>query len=96
MDLLPKLRLIADAWVAAHQRGGAAVTLKTLGVRAVANSKLFERRGMSVETFEAVLLWLGKPENWPGGLVPASACEALCALGVFVPIGHWMPETLAA
>jgi hypothetical protein len=92
MDLLPKLRRVADVWVAAHRRTDDSISLKTLGVRSVANSKLFERKGMSVETFSTVAIWLGQPENWPAAMVPLEACQTLCQLGVLVPAGHWMPE----
>jgi hypothetical protein len=61
----------------------------------VNNSKLFERnggRGMSVDTFSLVAIWLGDPTNWPAALVPTPVCQTLCELGVFVPAGHWLPE----
>lgn len=95
MDLLSKLRRVADAWVDAHRRTDDSISLKTLGVRAVGNSKLFERndgKRMSMETFSAVAIWLGEPTNWPAALVPSEACQLLCDLGVFVPAGHWLPE----
>lgn len=85
MNLLPKLRQVADLWVTAHQRTDEAVSLKTLGVRAVANSKLFERPGMGVSTFELVAYWLAKPANWPAGVIPADAAAILAAWDIFVP-----------
>jgi hypothetical protein len=92
MDLLPKLRRVADAWVAAHQRTDDSISLKTLGVRAADNSKLFDRPDMTTTTFSRVAIWLGDPANWPAALVPSDVCQTLCELGVFVPAGHWMPE----
>jgi hypothetical protein len=86
MDLLPKLRAVADVWVAVGRRTDEAVSLKTLGVRAVANSKLFERPGMSVATFEAVSLWLADPVNWPAGVIPREGAAALEALGFSRPV----------
>lgn len=85
MNLLPKLRQVADLWVAAHQRTDGSVSLKTLGVRAVANSKLFERPGMSVSTFETVAYWLAKPANWPAGLMPPEAGLILTDWDIHVP-----------
>lgn len=85
MNLLPKLRQVADLWVATHQRTDPGVSVKTLGVRAVANSKLFERNGMSVSTFETVAYWLAKPANWPAGVMPPEAALILADWDIFVP-----------
>jgi hypothetical protein len=99
MDLMSKLRLVADAWVNAHRRTDDTVSLKTLGTRAVANSKLFERKDgerMSVETFTRLTLWLGDPPNWPAALVPHDAWAALADLGVAVPTDARLPASMAA
>lgn len=92
MNLLPRLRAVADAWVERHRLTDPNVSLKTLGVRAADNSSLFERRGMKVETFERVALWLGDPFNWPAALVPEDQAQALHEIGVDVPAAHWVRE----
>lgn len=92
MDLMPRLRHAADAWVAAHR--DEAITLKTLGVRAVANSKLFERDDMNVSTYQRVVAFLGDPDNWPAGLVPRETAGQLVLLGVTVP--HELTYAVAA
>lgn len=86
MNLLPKLRSVADLWVAAHQRTDGSVSVKTLGVRSVANSKLFDRPGMGVSTFETVAYWLAKPANWPAGVIPPEAAAILSGWDIFVPV----------
>lgn len=86
MNLLDRLRAVADRWVEMHQRTDPAVSLKTLGVRAANNSKLFDRPGMSVATFEATVRWLGDPTNWPLALIPADAVASLGTLGIMVPV----------
>lgn len=90
MNLLPRLRTVADRWVEMHQRTDPSVSLKTLGVRCANNSKLFDRPGMAVATFESTAIWLGDPANWPAALVPDDAAQALCDLGVLVPLQHWL------
>jgi len=94
MNLLNRLRSVADRWVEMHRRTDASVSLKTLGVRCANNSKLFDRPGMAVATFEATAIWLGDPANWPLALVPNDAAQALCDLGVLVPLVNWidLPE----
>lgn len=85
MNLLDRLRTVADRWVEMNRRTDAAVSLKTLGVRAANNSKLFDRPGMAVATFEATVHWLGDPANWPAALIPADAAASLGTLGIMVP-----------
>lgn len=85
MNLLSKLELVCAAWVAACQRSDARVSLKTLGVRATGNSKLFDRRDMMTGTYESVLSFLGNPANWPLALVPADAADMLASLGLSIP-----------
>ena len=88
MNLLEKLEAVANAWVVAWQRTIPDASLKTLGVRAMNNSKLFERNDMLTATYERVLGFLSDPANWPLALVPADAVAALDALGVVVADEH--------
>ena len=81
MDLLPKLRTLADVWVTAHHRTDPSVSLKTLGVRSVANAKLFDRPAMVVPTFERVVQYLAEPANWPAAVIPCDAEALLKSLG---------------
>lgn len=96
MNLLDKLGSVAAAWVDMHRRTDTRVTLRTLGFRASANSKLFDRKGMNVETYERVLVYLGEPSNWPAALVPADAAATLEFLGVTVPVQNRVGGALAA
>ena len=96
MDLLSKLAKVADAWVEAQQRTDPGVSLKTLGSRAIGNSKVFDRKGMNVDTLERLARWLGDPANWPLALVPTESCLYLGELGVKVPPQGWMMNAAAA
>lgn len=95
MNLLSKLRAVADLWVVVNQRTAPSVSLKTLGAR-LGNSKLWDRPQMNVATYERVLLWLGDPANWPAAMVPEEACRTLRDLGVAVPAQHWLKLPVAA
>lgn len=86
MNMISRLRLVADRWVEMNRRTDPAVSLKTLGARAANNSKLFDRPGMAVATFEAMVHWLGDPANWPAALIPADAVASLGTLGILVPV----------
>lgn len=77
--------MMATAWVAAHQRSDAAVSLKTLGVRVAGNSKLFDRSEMMVGTYERVLSFLAEPSNWPLAMVPADVAAVLGGFGYAIP-----------
>jgi hypothetical protein len=96
MNLLNRLRSVADRWVEMNRRTDPSVSLKTLGVRCANNSKLFDRPGMAVATFEATAIWLGDPQNWPLALVPSDTAQALADLGVFVPLTAWIEHDQVA
>jgi len=80
MNLLPRLRAIADRWVELHGRTDDSISLKTLSVRAVAHSKLFERDTMTVDTYERVMAFLAEPRNWPLAEIPADVSAILASL----------------
>ncbi len=96
MKTMKRLRQVADLWVSAHVRTQPDVSLKTLGVRSVDNSKLFERPGMRVDTFDRVVAWLSVPAAWPLALVPADAAVILRSLGADVAIGDELAQPIAA
>lgn len=80
MDLLKKLRVVADLWVELHGRTDDGVSLKTLGARALDNSKLFDREQMTVATFEKVVAFLAEPKSWPAAVIPDDASAILDSL----------------
>jgi hypothetical protein len=82
MDFLPKLRAVADRWVAAWNLTDPSISLRTLGSRVVDNSKLFDRDGMNVDTFERVAGYLAQPRSWPLAVIPDDAAETLASIRV--------------
>ena len=82
MELLPKLRQLAGIWVDYHGRTDGGISLRTLGVRAVRNAKLFDRTEMTVGTYERVVAYLADAKNWPLATIPVDAKEILDQLPV--------------
>lgn len=85
MDFLATLNAVAGHWIAAHQRTDSSVSLRTLGRKVANNSKLFDRPGMTIATFQAARDFLAEPRNWPAALVPDEAAALLERLGCSVP-----------
>lgn len=82
MNLLPKLRQLAEIWVEYQARTDDNISLRTLGVRAVKNAKLFDRTEMNVGTYERVVSYLADPKSWPLAEIPADASDILADLAV--------------
>lgn len=80
MNLLPRLRSIADRWVELWSLTDASISLKTLAVRAVDNAKLFDRPTMTVDTYERVVAFLADPKSWPLAEIPEDVAAVLVAL----------------
>lgn len=80
MRLMPRLRAVADRWVELHGLTDPSISLKTLSVRAVAHSKVFERETMYVDTFEKLVGFLAEPRNWPLAQIPDDVSAILSPL----------------